>query len=207
MKDIVRLEPDEKFMDAPLEKRNRLIDQYNENHEWYTYSHMANIINKKFKNEELTPIETALLKSNFTLFWDVETLQNDIKDLEKQIKAKQEKIDSLKSKKEGFKMHVRVNTEELFKNIVSNKNISNADKGFILSCISLLSMEGNILKNPETKEAICTLDEMAKVLGMPKSTVVDRVNNLLELGMLEKIEKGFALDPKQKYVTKMIDVY
>ena len=44
-----------------------------------------------------------------------------------------EKIDSLKSKKEGFKMHVRVNTEELFKNIVSNKNISNADKGFILS--------------------------------------------------------------------------
>ena len=104
-------------------------------------------------------------------------------------------------------MHVRVNTEELFKNIVSNKNISNADKGFILSCISLLSMEGNILKNPETKEAICTLDEMAKVLGMPKSTVVDRVNNLLELGMLEKIEKGFALDPKQKYVTKMIDVY
>lgn len=207
MKDIVRLEPDEKFMDAPLEKRNRLIDQYNENHEWYTYSHMANIINKKFKNEELTPIETALLKSNFTLFWDVETLQNDIKDLEKQIKAKQEKIDSLKSKKEGFKMHVRVNTEELFKNIVSNKNISNADKGFILSCISLLSMEGNILKNPETKEAIFTLDEMAKVLGMPKSTVVDRVNNLLELGMLEKTEKGFALDPKQKYVTKMIDVY
>ena len=33
MKDRVRLEPNERFMYAPLEKRNKLLDQYNENHE------------------------------------------------------------------------------------------------------------------------------------------------------------------------------
>ncbi|NLH46531.1 MAG: MarR family transcriptional regulator [Acholeplasmataceae bacterium] len=207
MEDLIILEPDERFMKVSIEKRKKLLDQYCQTHDWYTYDHMANIIDKKFETGKLTPIEIALLKSNFTLLWDVETLKNDIKDLEKQLKVKQEKIDSLRSKKEGFKMHVRVNTGELFKNITSNKDISNADKGFILSCISLLSMEGNILKNPGTKEPIYTSDEMAKVLGMPKSTVVDRVNRLIELGLLEKTEKGIALDPKQKYFMKMIDVY
>lgn len=207
MEDLIILEPDERFMKVSLEKRKKLLDQYCETHDWYTYDHMANVIDKKFETGKLTPIEIALLKSNFTLFWDVETLRNEIEDLKKQLKVKQEKIVSLKSKREGFKMHVRVNTEELFNTIISKKNISNADKGFILSCISLLSMEDNTLKNPKTKEAIYTPDEMAKVLGVPKSTVVDRVNRLIELGMLEKTEKGFALDPKQKYFMKMIDVY
>ena len=207
MKDIVRLEPDEKFMDAPLEKRNRLIDQYNENHEWYTYSHMANIINKKFKNEELTPIETALLKSNFTLFWDVKMLQDQIKDLEKKLNKKDEIIKILKGNKEGFKMHVRINPEALRNAIVMNPEISSADKGFILSCVSLLSMEGSVLKDPQTKRAITTASELAKVLKIPKSTVLDRMNSLIEKGLMKITEKGIVLDPNQNIFLKLIDEF
>ena len=207
MKDIVRLEPDEKFMDAPLEKRNRLIDQYNENHEWYTYSHMANIINKKFKNEELTPIETALLKSNFTLFWDVKLLQDQIKDLEKKLNKKDEIIKILKGNKEGFKMHVRINPEALRNAIVMNPEISSADKGFILSCVSLLSMEGSVLKDPQTKRAITTASELAKVLKIPKSTVLDRMNSLIEKGLMKITEKGIVLDPNQNIFLKLIDEF
>ena len=207
MKDIVRLEPDEKFMDAPLEKRNRLIDQYNENHEWYTYSHMANIINKKFKNEELTPIETALLKSNFTLFWDVKMLQDQIKDLEKKLNKKDEIIKILKGNKEGFKMHVRINPEALRNAIVMNPEISSADKGFILSCVSLLSMEGSVLKDPQTKRAITTASELAKVLKIPKSTVLDRMNSLIEKGPMKITEKGIVLDPNQNIFLKLIDEF
>ena len=207
MKDIVRLEPDEKFMDAPLEKRNRLIDQYNENHEWYTYSHMANIINKKFKNEELTPIETALLKSNFTLFWDVKMLQDQIKDLENKLNKKDEIIKILKGNKEGFKMHVRINPEALRNAIVMNPEISSADKGFILSCVSLLSMEGSVLKDPQTKRAITTASELAKVLKIPKSTVLDRMNSLIEKGLMKITEKGIVLDPNQNIFLKLIDEF
>ena len=207
MKDRVRLEPNERFMYAPLEKRNKLLDQYNENHEWYTYSHMANIINKKFKNEELTPIETALLKSNFTLFWDVKMLQDQIKDLEKKLNKKDEIIKILKGNKEGFKMHVRINPEALRNAIVMNPEISSADKGFILSCVSLLSMEASVLKDPQTKSAITTASELAKVLKIPKSTVLDRMNSLIEKGLMKITEKGIVLDPNQNIFLKLIDEF
>ena len=207
MKDRVRLEPNERFMYAPLEKRNKLLDQYNENHEWYTYSHMANIVNKKFNDEELTPIETALLKSNFTLFWDVKMLQDQIKDLEKKLNKKDEIIKILKGNKEGFKMHVRINPEALRNAIVMNPEISSADKGFILSCVSLLSMEGSVLKDPQTKRAITTASELAKVLKIPKSTLLDRMNSLIEKGLMKITEKGIVLDPNQNIFLKLIDEF
>lgn len=207
MKDRVRLEPNERFMYAPLEKRNKLLDQYNENHEWYTYDHMANIVNKKFNDEELTPIETALLKSNFTLFWDVKMLQDQIKDLEKKLNKKDEIIKILKGNKEGFKMHVRINPEALRNAIVMNPEISSADKGFILSCVSLLSMEGSVLKDPQTKRAITTASELAKVLKIPKSTVLDRMNSLIEKGLMKITEKGIVLDPNQNIFLKLIDEF
>jgi len=49
MEELVRLEPNEKFMEVPIEKRKKLLDQYCETHNWYTYDHIANILNKKFK--------------------------------------------------------------------------------------------------------------------------------------------------------------
>ena len=207
MKDRVRLEPNERFMYAPLEKRNKLLDQYNENLEWYTYDHMANIVNKKFNDEELTPIETALLKSNFTLFWDVKMLQDQIKDLENKLNKKDEIIKILKGNKEGFKMHVRINPEALRNAIVMNPEISSADKGFILSCVSLLSMEGSVLKDPQTKRAITTASELAKVLKIPKSTVLDRMNSLIEKGLMKITEKGIVLDPNQNIFLKLIDEF
>ena len=176
-------------------------------HEWYTYDHMANIVNKKFNDEELTPIETALLKSNFTLFWDVKMLQDQIKDLEKKLNKKDEIIKILKGNKEGFKMHVRINPEALRNAIVMNPEISSADKGFILSCVSLLSMEGSVLKDPQTKRAITTASELAKVLKIPKSTVLDRMNSLIEKGLMKITEKGIVLDPNQNIFLKLIDEF
>ena len=113
----------------------------------------------------------------------------------------------LKGNKEGFKMHVRINPEALRNAIVMNPEISSADKGFILSCVSLLSMEGSVLKDPQTKRAITTASELAKVLKIPKSTVLDRMNSLIEKGPMKITEKGIVLDPNQNIFLKLIDEF